>query len=691
MDNKLYKMMNWPEIESVVYSECRNPERILGAHQVSGGVLIQAFYPGAEEVRVKNLKNDNVYTMECVDEEGFFAVFVPVKTGFSCEYLITCDGVTKTCPEVYKYIPSFWGDLTEKLDAGILYDSYRYFGAHFCERKGELGTEFITYAPGAERVSVVGDFNSWDGRVHQMCCIDERGIFGIFIPGLPLGSLYKFEIKLNSGLTYLKRDPFARALEKGEGDACVVASEPEYNNRSYKRTGLKDRFSILNISIEEFKAATSEDLFTRILDNTKKKGFDAVLFPDLTKCDYKIVTDYGTVSFFATNPSLIGFDDLKSLIDRLHKEGVKVLFTVEPAGFIADNGGLRGFDGTRLFEGNEKEIAGRLSFDFSKPFVRNYLISACDFFTDVFCVDGLCIGGMDRILYLDYGKFDGEWMPNIYGGNENLNGIEFLKHLNSILHKKYPGLITVAKDSLVSNTLTLPLDEGGMGFDYKFHTQFDTDLLNYLNRDASGRRNNHFELTYSPVYIFCERFILSLLSDNYSDYAEGIYKNMPYSDTDKKKNLRLLLSYMYLHPGRKCLTELKTDDDKLDVLVTALNELYNERDELSEDTAGDGFEWVNAIDSEHSVIAFLRKNREKKLLAIANFSGEPLNFRVGLEAGTYKEIFASEQIRFGGEYKLSGKAKQTSKVRCDGKEDSLSVKLAPFCIHVFEKSPCQNI
>ena len=692
MDSKLYKHMNWPQIESIVYSECSNPETVLGCHKVQGGYLVQAFFPGADEVKIRDLKTDRVYRAECVDEEGFFAALVPVKGSFAYEYLVSTGETEKICPEVYGYIPEFWGDLSEKLDAGILYDSYRYFGAHFTERKGVLGTEFMTYAPGAERVSVVGDFNNWDGRVHQMCRIDEKGVFALFIPGLTGGALYKFEIKLLSGLTFLKRDPFATALEKGEGDACLVYSGEPADKGTYKRTALSDRFSILSLGIDALLENDRKpaEIAADIVAKAAGKGFDCVLLPDLTRCDFKDVTDNGTVSFFALNPNLPAVDGFRKIIDVLHGHGIKVFGTVEPSRFIADDAGLRGYDGTRLFEGNEREIADRLNFDLSKPFVRNYLISVCDYQVSSLHLDGICVGGMDRILYLDYGKFDGEWIPNIYGGNENLNGQEFVKHLNSILHKRYPKIVTIAKDSYVSNTLTIPLDEGGLGFDYKFHTQFDKDLVRYMERDVRSRSDNHFELTYSPVYIYCEKFILSLLNENYGDGVRRLSERFPFSDTDRLKNLRLLTAYMYMHPGRKCLPFAGETPEKFDELISFLNGFYKEREEFRGDDQEGGFEWVNAIDSEDSVIAFIRKKGKEKLLVIANFSDRPVNFRMGIEAGAYKEVFASEQIRFGGEYKLSGRVKQTSKVRCDGKEDSLSVKLAPFCLHVYEKTPCQT-
>ncbi|MBR6307811.1 MAG: alpha amylase C-terminal domain-containing protein [Lachnospiraceae bacterium] len=693
MDNKLYKLMNWPEIESIVYSECDHPQDILGMHAVTGGFLIQAFFPGRNNMMVYNKTGDCYYEMELVDEEGFFAVFVPSKTPFSYEYIFkNGSGDEVRVPEVYSYIPKFWLNLKDKLLSGVFYDSYRYFGAHFCERKEVLGTEFMTYAPGAERVSVVGDFNGWDGRVYPMCKIDECGIFALFVPGVSIGSLYKFEIKLPSGLTFVKRDPYAFSVEKGIGDACRVIEDPDWEHVKYKRLPMGDSFALLNLSLRDVLSHYSkEQVADFVIDTVREYDYDAVLFEDFSFCDNRTVTEWGKLSFFSVCPEVCRLKDLIEIIDKIHSAGIKVLSTIDISSFLPDDAGLRGYDGSRFFEGDNTEVFGALSFNFDSLYVRNYLISACDYFVRVLGLDGIAVGGLDRVLYLDYGKGDGEWRPNIYGGNESIGGHELIKHLNSFLHKNHSNICTIARDSMVSNNLTLSLEEEGMGFDYKLHTQFDKDLFNYLKNDFKERPYHHSELTYSPVYIYCEKFILSFLYSDYGKDKATFTKALPGDDEQKVADLRLAVSYLFTHPGRKCLSFCNFDSLKTKTLIKELVKLYKTHPALNTmDDEAEGFKWVNAIDSEHSVVSFERSSGSETLLVVCNFSDKCLNYKLGVDEGSYKEIFASEQIKYGGLYKMSGRAKEAKPNKRDGKTHEVSLKLCPLCLHIYEKCPCQN-
>lgn len=694
MDNKLYKLMNWPEIESIVYSECDHPEKILGMHEAKGGQLIQCFFPHAVSVNVKNLTNSKEYEMEKVDEEGFFAVLCPEKNSFSYEYIVfDTYGKPTVHQEIYRIIPQFWLNLADKLKAGNFYDSYRYFGAHFCERKGILGTEFMVYAPGAVRVSVVGDFNMWDGRINQMCRINELGVFGLFIPGAGTGSLYKYEIKLANGLTFVKRDPYALSLEKGNGDAGRIIEDPQWEVVKYKRTPVSSGFSILNISLRNFKASLEKnaDLANELVKLIKKFGYDSVLFEDLSICTKRDVTQKGKLSFFAVCPEVMRLKDLVGLVDKLHAASVKVLSTIDLSSFIPDNAGLRGFDGTRLFEGDNTELNNLLTFDFNNPFVRNYLISVCDYFVKALTLDGIAVAGMDRILYLDYGRAEGEYKPNIYGGNESIKGIEFIKDLNEVLHKRYSNVITIAKDSLVSNNLTRPLEEDGLGFDYKIHTQFDKDLFAYLSNDFEERKKHHSELTYSPVYMHCEKFILSYLNEDYGSSETGILSKLPGKVMLKEKGFRLAISYLFMHPGRKCLSQWSLFSDKYVELIRSLISLYKENSVFSgNDDSEDCFEWINAIDSEHSVVSFMRSHNGNEALVVCNFSDCDLNYHLGVKEGVYKEIFSSDLVKFGGSSRLSGRFRLAKPSKKDGRKFELTINLGALSLHVYEKSSCQN-
>lgn len=693
MDNKLYKFMNWPEIESVVYSECDHPEKILGCHEVKGGHVITTYFPYAESVYIHLFSKDKEILMEKVDEEGCYAAFVSGKEELSYEYRVVLpSGESASYPEVYKFIPQFWTNLSDKLKAGVFYDSYRYFGAHFCERKGVLGTEFMVYAPNAVRVSVVGDFNNWDGRVHQMSKIDEFGVFGLFVPGVNVGSYYKFEIKLHNGLTYLKRDPYALSIEKGVNDAGRVIEDPEWETVKYKRPGFSSNISILNISLYDYIMSLpyKSSLTECLIKDIKDLGYDAVLFEDLGYCKDKNVTEFGKVSFFAVCPEALRINELIKLIDALHSNNIKVIASIELSGFLPDDGGLRGFDGSPLYEGVLDEQEGLVSFDFDKSYVRNYLISVCDYFVKTFCLDGLCLNGTDRVLYLNYGKKEGEFKANIYGGCESVNGFEFYKHLNSILHKRYSNLITIARDSLYSNTLTLALEEDGLGFDFKIHTEFEKDLFNYLKYPFLKRKTHHSELTYSPVYIHCERFILSYLYPKFLTNEEMLIKSLPGTKEEKEKGFRLALSYLFLHPGRKCIPYVSVSDNHK-ALIKDLISLYKGNEAVSgNDDSDECFEWINAIDSDNSVVSFIRKYNEKEALVICNFSNNDLKYSIGVKKGQYKEIFTSDHLHYGGTSRLTSKAKRTVASKRDGKSDSLNVNLAALSLVVYEKMPCQN-
>lgn len=695
MDSKLYKLMNWPEIESVVYSECDHPQDILGMHQYPQGTLIQAFFPGAESVLVHNFQNDSEIPMECVDEEGFFALLLSGKNSFAYEYVVDFGkGNIKRLPEIYSIMPSFWGALLEKHEAGVFYDSYRYFGAHFVERKGVLGVEFITFAPNAARVSVVGDFNNWDGRVHQMIKLSESGVFGIFIPNVSIGSLYKFEVKINNALTFLKRDPYARCLEDGPNDACRVSAEPIWEKPFYRRFERKPDFCMYNVSLRDFakSGASVEEIAEKISETMRFFGYNILLFDDLTKCHGKIVCKDETVSFFSPDPSVISADNLEKLVVLLHEKNIPVVLSLDLSSFIPDNGGLKGFDGTGLF-GADKVIDNKITFDFSNPYVRNYLISVCDYFVRTLYFDGICVGGIDRILYLDYKKNENEYRPNIYGGNDSLGGIEFIKHLNSIMHKRYPDIYMFATDSYASNVLTTPIEDGGLGFDYKLHGHFDGDVVSYLENDPFFRTFYHSELTYSPVYIYCEKFVLALLRKKYGCNEAELIRRLPGELDEKYANLKLLLAYFFVHPGRKCLPFTEFAKDDLRHYLKALIKLYNDFDNIfANDDKDDSFEWINAIDSEKSVISFIRKEDNKSLLVVANFSNDKLEkYDVGVPEGKYREIFASASTEFGGGYSFTKRWKSTKHKKADGRGDSLTLNISPLCLHIYEKDSCNNL
>ena len=687
MDNKLYKLMNWPEIESIIYSECDSPQDILGMHTVGQNQLVQAFFPNAEYVNVLNLSDDKTYHMEKVDEEGFFACLIPSKKSFKHEYIIEDkNGEVSNSPEVYDIIPQFWLSLLDRFKEGTLYDSYRYFGAHVTEIKGVLGTSFFVYAPNAVRVSVVGDFNDWDGRVNPMCKINDCGIYALFIPGLSQGHLYKYEIKLRNGLTFLKRDPYAFSIEKGDNDASVISLDFEYENAKYKRNKQPQNLSILSLSLEDYLKEDGSLDSKSILNYVKKSGFNAVLTDDLSFCK-KIVTKYGKPSLYSLSPKL-SVNDLETLIDSLHKENISVFTTIDLSGFIPDDCGLRGFDGSKIYEYDDREIDLTLSFNFDNSYVRNYLLSLCDYYVKRFDLDGLCIGGIDRILYLDYKRNDGEWSANMYGTNENLGGVEFLKHLNSIMHKRYSNICMIAKDSLVSDNLTKDLSDFGIGFDYKLHTGFTKEAITYFHYDSNERKEHYNELFELTIGMYCEKHILPILNSQIGCERESIYSFFSGIEEDKASNLRLLLSLIYLLPGRKCLPLFKDADEKLEAFFEFLNSFYFDNEFDDEDS--EAFDWVDFADSNHDVISFVRKAKDKEYLVVMNFSDATFKRGIEVKEGLYKEVFSSSLSKFGGNERLSSKLKETKAKKGNAGKREITLNLNPLCAYVYEKTPCQK-
>jgi len=680
--------MNWPEIESIIYSECDSPQDILGMHQVGQNQLVQAFFPKAEYVNVLNLSDDKTYHMEKVDEEGFFACLIPSKKSFKHEYIIEDkNGEISNACEVYDIIPQFWLSLLDRFKEGTLYDSYRYFGAHVVEMKGVLGTQFMVYAPEAVRVSVVGDFNEWDGRVNPMCRINDCGIFALFIPNLSVGSLYKFEIKLRNGLTFLKRDPYAFSMEQGDNDAAVVSLDFPFENAKYKRNKLDAKLSILSVSLNDFIKDDDKNALKLIPNYASKNGYNAVLLEDLSFCK-KIVTTCGKPYLFSLSPKIEKDNVLENIISSLHKENISVFVTVDLSGFIPDDCGLRGFDGSKIYEKDDKEIDGLLSYNFDNPYVRNYLISLCDYYVKRFDFDGLCIGGIDRILYLDYKRGDGEWSANMYGTNENLGGIEFLKHLNSIMHKRYANLCIIAKDSFVSDNLTKDLSDFGIGFDYKLHTGFTKDAISYFHYDTNERKYHYNELFELTLSLFCEKHILALLNSQFGSEESSILPFFSVSEENKMSNLRLLFSIIYMLPGRKCIPILKDADNKLNNLLSSLNDFYlnNEFD----DDDSQGFEWVDFADSAHEIISFTRKSKDKTFLIAINFSDDRLKKNIEVKEGLYKEVFSSNLSKFGGSERLTSKVKETKVKKNNACKTEIELTMNPFGAYIYEKTPCQK-
>lgn len=699
MTNKLYKLMNWPRIEEIIYSESQRPGEVLGAHQVGTSTLIQAFFPRAKRVSLCVPSLDYDKNMELADEDGFYAALVPTYGKFDYYFLVkNVDGESVKVIDPYSFDSVFDEKDLERFSKGIHYSVYRLLGAHPKELKGVKGVSFAVWAPMAQRVSVVGDFNNWDGRIHQMNLLKDTGIFEIFIPGIGKGEKYKFEIKLRDGLTYLKADPYAFCSELRPANASVISdTDFEWHDSEWikKRTEFKnaDPLSVYEVYLGSFPADLGyKGIADEIIEHVKETGYTHVeIMPVMdytddsclgfdTSCFYAPTARYGTPSEFA------------ELIDKLHMAGIGVILDWAPSHFPRLLHGLSDFDGSKLYENPDPKRMSyndidALRFNYSRFEVSNFLIANGLFWIERYHADGLRIPSVSRMLYLDYGKADGEWSPNMYGGNEDLDAIEFIKHFNSISHKRNPGIITIAEENSAYPKVTAALDDEGLGFDFKWNIGWTNDFVDYIKFDPYFRAHHHNDLTFSMIYAYSDRFILPLSHDLICQDGMSLVQKMPGDEFDKNANLRLSLAYMYSHPGRKHI--FMGEDDGFNPLLKALNELYLKEPALSVlDDYSDGFEWINCISPEKCYLSFLRKGENDKdlLLVVANFAGIDQKLKIGVPfPGTYKEIFNSDDVKFGGNKQSSNKrARKAFTGEWDGRQYFTKIDISKLSLIIYK-------
>ena len=732
MDNKLYKLMNWPAIEEIVYSECDHPHDLLGPHKAGSQMLVQAFYPGAVEMTLQLVKSGREYPMDMADEEGFFAVLIPEKElGAYCYVATDQDGNVVRVQDPYRHTPMITKKDTEKFDAGIHYTIYEKLGAHPCTLDGEEGTYFAVWAPNAMRVSVVGDFNRWDGRAHQMRRLWDSGIFELFIPQVGVGSIYKFEIKARGGLTSLKSDPYGNAAQLRPDNASVVADighftweDGEFIRERKEFQGGNAPVSVYEMYMGSFLEpregepyANYRDIAPKVVAYVKEMGYTHVELMPIMEHPFDGSWGYQVIGYYAPTARYGSPEDFMYFVNELHKAGIGVILDWVPAHFPRDTHGLSGFDGTCLYEHQDPRQGfhphwGTLIYNYGRPQVSNYLIANALFWVEKFHADGIRMDAVASMLYLDYGKNDGEWVANMYGGKENLEAMEMIKHLNSILKKRNPGVLSIAEESTAFPLITEALDKGGLGFDLKWNMGFMNDYLGYIRMDPYFRSHHHGELTFSMIYAYSEKFQLVFSHDEVVHGKATMAGKMPGSREEKLANLRLTYAYMMTHPGKKLLfmgQELAEFDEwnenrrvqweLLEVpehkgvaeLYKDLNHLYRRETALYElDQDPTGFAWINAISGNDCYLSYLRKGRDAAdmLLVVANFAGVAQEIRTGVPFdGKYKEILNTDEKIYGGTGVVNKKALAAQDIEWDEQAVSISVKLAPLSLSILRFEP----
>lgn len=736
MDGKLYDLMNWPRIEAVVYSEEDEPQEILGPHKVTGGILIQAFLPTAVKVSVAVKGSGKVYPMEQADENGFYAVLLPGRTIPEYSYQVEYDNGTKEeLADPYAFTPKVFSktDL-DKFEAGIHYTIYEKLGAHPMTIGGTKGTYFAVWAPNASRVSVAGDFNLWDGRRHPMRKIRKVGIFELFIPGLKEGENYKYEIKTKSRLTMLKADPYANGAELRPNTASVVRDLSTYTwtdstwlEQRKKTDYKKSPMLIYELHLGSWKKPEEEsgrefynyrEIARELAPYVKEMGYTHVELMPVMEHPLDASWGYQVTGYYAPTARYGTPEDFMYFMDYMHNQGIGVILDWVPAHFPRDTFGLSAFDGTCLYEHLDPRQGshphwGTLIYNYGRPQVKNFLIANALFWTEVYHADGIRMDAVASMLYLDYGKNDGEWVANIYGGKENLEAVEFLKHLNSIFKKCKDGALLIAEESTAWPKVTGAVEEDGLGFDFKWNMGWMNDFIGYMRYDPVFRAYHHGELTFSMIYAYSENFILSLSHDEVVHGKASLVGKMPGDRDSQLNNLRAAYGYMAVHPGKKLLfmgqefapfeewnENVGLDWDLLQYqdhgnmrnYVKALNAFLKEHPALYEqDHEPEGFEWINNISANENMLVFLRKAKKAKetLLVVCNFS--PLVYekhKIGVPfEGRYKEIFNSDSEVFGGSDVLNKRAKRSKKSECDGRKHSIEITVPPMGIAIFSCTP----
>lgn len=603
---------------------------------------------------------------------------------------------------------------------GTLYESYKMLGAHIGEEKGRAGFRFTVWAPNARAVSVVGDFNSWDTRAHPLQRVKESGLWTLFVPGLKEGELYKYAIETYYGGSLLKADPYAFYAELRPKSASITYKLEgyEWGDREWfmqKQAPYDRPVNIYEVHLGSWKQKEDGSFYTyrelahELVDYVAGMGYTHIQLLPVMEHPYDGSWGYQITGYYAVTSRYGTPHDFMYFVDCCHRKGLGVILDWVPAHFCKDGHGLIAFDGTRLYEAEEMNGWGTLRFDFGRPEVLSFLISNAIFWLKEYHVDGLRVDAVASILYLDYDKEAGQWRPNKYGGNGNLEAIAFLKKLNEVVFSAFPHCLMVAEESTEWPLVTGPTHTGGLGFNYKWNMGWMNDVLRYLKIDPLYRAYHHNHLTFSFLYAFSENFILPMSHDEVVHGKRSLIEKMPGDYWQKFANLRVFLGYMMAHPGKKLLFmggELAQFIEwryyeglewhllafplhrDFQHYVRALNQLYKEEKSLWEQDHGwEGFEWLDCHNNWQSIILFIRKGRNKgdNLIILCNFTPQYYEyFRIGVpEEGSYQEIFNSDLEEYGGSGKKNTGLLTAAKMPWHNRPQSLVIKVPPLAFIVF--------
>ncbi len=735
MNKRLEDWINWILIDELKSGIINAPKHLLGNHDYGDGQVIMVYRPHAEKVCVVSPTGKNRDEMECLSD-GVYGFYSAKKKYKGTKYRIETtyqDGTTVVTADAYAFDSQITDFDTYLFAEGKHYDVYEKFGAHPMTIDGVKGTYFAVWAPHARRVSVVGDFNMWDGALNPMQMMQTSGIYELFIPDVAPGAVYKYQILTRDGEILYKADPYGNQCQVRPDNANVVADLTGYkwkdtgwiDNRKQqtRETELKKPMAIYEchlgswkkkIEDSDFGFYTYRELAKMLCDYVKKMGYTHVELMGIAEYPFDGSWGYQVTNYYAPTSRYGSPEDFMYFVDYMHANGIGVILDWVPAHFPRDAHGLGRFDGMPLYEHPDSRRGehpdwGTYIFDFGRNEVSNFLTANALFWVEKFHVDALRVDAVASMLYLDYGKQDGQWLPNKDGGNENYDAIELLRKINTVMEERNPGAFLIAEESTAWAGVTAPASMKGLGFLYKWNMGWMNDFLEYMKMDPYFRSFNHNRLTFSLSYTYAENYVLVISHDEVVHLKCSMLNKMPGVEMDKFANLRTAYGFMYGHPGKKLLfmgqefgqlrewSEARSLDwflldqplhKKMQKWVADLNHMYTTYDACYyNDNNQMGFEWTKVDDANTSIIAFVRRGKTVKdqLLFVCNFVPvERKDYWIGVPCLTeYEEIINSDAKIYGGSGTKNGTVKAFEE-KCDRMPYAISIDIAPLSMMVFK-------
>ncbi len=735
MNYRLKNWVNWVLYDELIKGELNAPKHLLGIHDYGDGQVITAYKPHSKKVSITSVAGKNPVEMEVLGE-GFYGAYFDKKKykgnkyRFQTEYH---DGTTVTSADCYAF-DSLISDYDVYLFAeGKNYDIYEKLGAHPMTIDGVKGTYFAVWAPNARKVSVVGDFNMWDGALNPMQIHPASGIYELFIPDVMPGAVYKFQILTRDGDILYKADPYGNQTQMRPDNANIVADLRNFKWTDAKwveerdKTGRVDRMkkpmSIYEVHLGSWKKEHEDsdfgfynyrDMAKMLGDYVVDMGYTHIEVMGIAEYPFDGSWGYQVTNYYAPTSRYGTPEDFMYFVDYMHSRGIGVILDWVPAHFPRDAHGLGRFDGMPLYEHPDSRRGehpdwGTYIFDYGRKEVANFLTSNALFWVEKFHVDALRVDAVASMLYLDYGKQSGQWLPNKDGGNENYDAIELLQSINTVMEERNPGAYLIAEESTAWAGVTAPASLKGLGFLFKWNMGWMNDFLEYMKLDPYFRSFNHNRLTFSLTYAYSENYVLVISHDEVVHLKCSMLNKMPGLEFDKFANLRTAYGFMFGHPGKKLLfmgqefaqlrewSEARSLDwflldqplhSKMQNYVKALNHMYTRYDSLFyNDNEVMGFEWIKCDDAEEGIVAFIRRGKTAKeqLLFICNFVPvERTNHLIGAPClCKYEEILNSDAEEFGGRGTSNGIVKAVAQP-CDRMPYAISVNVPPLSVMVFK-------